>query len=178
MTDLGTLSGGTSSATAINASGQIVGYASTTGLDSHAFLYSGGSMIDLGTLGGSGSTANAIDASGQIVGDAYTTSGAERPFLYSGGSMSDLNSITDLSGTNFSYLSSARGISDTGYIVGWGVTTGGQTNAYLLSPTGSSPPLSAVPEPSTYAAIFAGALLGLAGWRWQQRRGVNSAQAG
>src|SRR5437870_604367 len=43
---------GTSVANGINANGQVVGYAYTTGNNRHAFLYSGGRMTDLGTLGG------------------------------------------------------------------------------------------------------------------------------
>ena len=53
MTDLGTLGGTNSVAYGINASGQVVGYAHTTGnAAAHAFLYSGSTMTDLGTLGG------------------------------------------------------------------------------------------------------------------------------
>jgi probable HAF family extracellular repeat protein len=48
LTDLGTLGGSWSRATAINDKGQVVGEAATTGdLASHAFLYSKGTMIDL-----------------------------------------------------------------------------------------------------------------------------------
>jgi probable HAF family extracellular repeat protein len=72
MTNLGTLGGSESSANAINAGGQVVGQATTTSGDSHAFLYSGGSMTDIGTLGGSQSYANGINANGQIVGQATT----------------------------------------------------------------------------------------------------------
>jgi probable HAF family extracellular repeat protein len=55
MHDLGTLGGLQSSAAAINASGQVVGYSDNNNPNSpevHAFLYTGGSMHDLGTLGG------------------------------------------------------------------------------------------------------------------------------
>jgi probable HAF family extracellular repeat protein len=69
MKDLGTLPGGRedySSGTAINASGQAVGYSGT-----HAFLYSGGQMTDLNSLlpAGSGFTLSAaygINDKGQI----------------------------------------------------------------------------------------------------------------
>ena len=63
LTDLG--QGG---ATAINDSGQVVGWYQST---NHAFLYSNGTMSDIGTLGGDCSDfscANGINASGQVVG--------------------------------------------------------------------------------------------------------------
>ncbi len=75
--DLGTLGGTTSRAYGINASGQIVGYAYTSGNSAqHATLFSGtgSGNTDLGTLGGTDSGAYGINASGQIVGWA-TTSG-------------------------------------------------------------------------------------------------------
>ena len=50
VTDLGTLGGNSSAAYGINASGQVVGQARLAGNTvSHAFLYSGGTMIDIGT---------------------------------------------------------------------------------------------------------------------------------
>lgn len=51
VTDLDTLGGSNSYATAVNSSGQVVGYAQTGSGDDHAFLYSNGMMTDLGTLG-------------------------------------------------------------------------------------------------------------------------------
>ena len=52
MQDLGTLGGTSSVGVAINASGQVTGYADTAGGDTHAFLWDGTRMQDLGTLGG------------------------------------------------------------------------------------------------------------------------------
>ena len=53
--DLGTLGGSFSYATAVSASGQVVGYSTTLGdVASHAFSWTeAGGMVDLGTLGGS-----------------------------------------------------------------------------------------------------------------------------
>ena len=48
MKDLGTLGGTESAAYAINAVGQITGFARTTQNDNHVFLYSAGKMTDLG----------------------------------------------------------------------------------------------------------------------------------
>ena len=76
-TDLGTLSGGTSSyAFSVNDTGQIVGYSAITG-DSgwyHAVVWNGTTPTDLGTLSGLGnsawgnSAAYDINASGQVAG--------------------------------------------------------------------------------------------------------------
>jgi probable HAF family extracellular repeat protein len=77
MQDLGTLGGAFSSASGINASGQIVGNASTTGdVANHAFLYTGGSMYDVNSLIASTSgweivNAVAINDNGQIVGTGW-----------------------------------------------------------------------------------------------------------
>src|SRR5919109_581630 len=67
--DLGTLGGTSSEAVAMNASGQVVGAASTAGdLQRHAFSWTQASgMVDLGTLGGGFSTARDVNASGQVV---------------------------------------------------------------------------------------------------------------
>jgi probable HAF family extracellular repeat protein len=74
MTDVGTLPGGTfSSATAINATGQVAGLANSSQLI-HAFRYSNGVMSDLGTLpGGEGSIASGINAGGDVVGFAWSS---------------------------------------------------------------------------------------------------------
>lgn len=102
MADLGTPSGCSSSAAnAINASGQVAGYGTTTDGVYHAFLYSGGRMTDLGTLGGSSSGATGINASGQVVGSASTDS-ASHAFLYTNGTMTDL-------GAQWSQEQSCRG---------------------------------------------------------------------
>jgi probable HAF family extracellular repeat protein len=86
MHDLGTLGGTTSSAYAINASDQIVGYADGAG-GSRAFLYEAGVMRDLNTMldaSGSGwllTQANDINDSGWIVGGAIAPNGKVHGFL-------------------------------------------------------------------------------------------------
>src|SRR5438128_10677206 len=75
VSDLGTLGGSQSLAWDINDSGQIVGESTTADGETHAFLYTGGTMTDLAALpfGDPGvrsrtSSARAINASGQLVG--------------------------------------------------------------------------------------------------------------
>jgi probable HAF family extracellular repeat protein len=68
MTDLGTLGGRYSAALGINASGQVVGGASTAGSENQsAFLWQSGTMTNLDTVGGIESSAYAVNASGQVV---------------------------------------------------------------------------------------------------------------
>jgi probable HAF family extracellular repeat protein len=75
ITDLGTLGGIESVATAINASGEITGGATNSGGAYHAFLYANGSMQDLGTLGGPSSQGQAINKNGIVAGYAQLPPG-------------------------------------------------------------------------------------------------------
>jgi probable HAF family extracellular repeat protein len=70
VTDLGTLGGTESIATAINASGEITGGSTNASNVYHAFLYSNGTMTDLGTLGGPSSQGQGINTTGEIAGYA------------------------------------------------------------------------------------------------------------
>jgi probable HAF family extracellular repeat protein len=100
-----------SGATAINASGQVVGSSSTQQGGPHAFLYSGGKMTDLGTLGGY-SYATGINASGQVVGLSDLPGGRIHAFLSDGKKMTDLGTLPG------QYFSTANGINDAGQVVG------------------------------------------------------------
>ena len=87
MSDLGTLGGTNSSGNAINAAGQVVGYAYTTGnATRHACVYSNSKMNDLNSfLDASGAgwilqTAQGINDKGQITGTG-TVNGATHAFL-------------------------------------------------------------------------------------------------
>jgi probable HAF family extracellular repeat protein len=129
ITDLGTFGGTFSGAYGINDSGQVVGYAYTTGDTAyHGFLYSGGVLHDLGTLGGPYSWAFGINNSGQVVGWSYTTDAySPHAFLYSGGVLHDLGTL----GGSFS---EGHGINDSEDVVGWSDTTGDATRrAFLYS---------------------------------------------
>jgi probable HAF family extracellular repeat protein len=102
MRDLGTFGGSFSSGSAINASGQVAGFAALNDLPypfaaQHAFLYSNGVLKDLGTLGGTNSRGHGINASGQVTGysdfvDA-TGNASSHAFLYSNGVMIDLGTM-------------------------------------------------------------------------------------
>jgi len=140
-TDIGNL-GGTSQATGLNDSGQVVGD-STTGTafnsPTHAFLYNkSGPPIDLGTLGGSDSYATAINDSGQIVGYSATSTSSNSPthaFLLSGNG--PLKSSDDL-GVPAGYTNSyATAINGKGQIAGY--ATKSITGPYGIPETVTEP---------------------------------------
>lgn len=132
LTDLGTLAGDTySQANGINNYGQVVGQSFASG-QSHAFLYSGGSLTDLGTLGGR-SSAYSINNDGQVAGWSYPAgSSYSRAVVFSGGLVQD-------PGTLGGAQSSARGINDKGQVVGTSALPGtGVSHAFLYTPTAGS----------------------------------------
>jgi probable HAF family extracellular repeat protein len=120
---LGSMSGFTGAATAINDSGVTVGYSYLSSGVRHAFAYRNGTMTDLGSLGGY-SSALAINSSGAAVGFSSTTpNGFGRAVIWAN------NSILDISN---GLESEARGINDFGQVIGESVTpTGNQ--AFLWS---------------------------------------------
>ncbi|MFI5335261.1 MAG: PEP-CTERM sorting domain-containing protein [Opitutales bacterium] len=150
--DLGTLvPGGTSSASALNNAGTVVGYS-----DGNGFIYSNGVMTMIDSLpAANGGDPLAINNLGQVVG----VSGSHA-FLYgaSTGTL-DLNSL--VTGYPGWVLQEAVGINDSGQIVGYGTVYGAQA-AFLLTPT-------AVPEPATTAALGGMASLLVAWFRLRRR---------
>jgi probable HAF family extracellular repeat protein len=149
--DLGTLGGGSSHATGINDSGQVVGWSSTNNGTQHAFLYDAGAvtpkMQDLGTLGGIDSRAMSINDAGKVVGYSTTSAGERHAFLYdSTNGMQDLNSLIPAdSGWT---VSEATAISSDGKIAATGHKDGVGTHALLLTPTSDSPPPADTEAPS------------------------------
>jgi probable HAF family extracellular repeat protein len=134
-------SGGPSLAFAVNASGRVVGWSSILQTGPGSFRTGVNSAINpstdgLGTLYGDGGQAQAINTEGVVVGQA-----AGRAYLDAGSAMLDLNQLM-LPGSDFALLQSATGINDRGQIVGDGLTIGGESHAFLLTP---------VPEPSSLA---------------------------
>jgi probable HAF family extracellular repeat protein len=102
-------------------------------------------LNNLGTLGGSSSRADGpfgigspINNKGQVVGRSHTKGDREtHAFIWDRvNKMRNLNStaLTPNKAT-FSYLWIAHGISDTGYIMGRGITAkGNHTRSFLLTP--------------------------------------------
>jgi probable HAF family extracellular repeat protein len=82
MVDLGTFGGTFSSATAINDSGQVVGWSTTSDDTARPFVWTqAGGMIDLGTLGGAGG-ARDINERGQVVGSSTNVAGQSHATLW------------------------------------------------------------------------------------------------
>ena len=107
--DLGSLGGGVTGATAINASGEVTGHSTLTqsGGVFHAFLWSNGKMTDLGTLGGPDSNGRAINDSGEVVGSADDRGEISHGALWTGNKAT----ARAVGGTV------ANGINDSGQIV-------------------------------------------------------------
>ena len=129
--DLGTLGGNSSTANAVNGSGQVVGDSETSSGQSHAFSWTqAGGMVDLGTLGGNSSTANAVNGSGQVVGDSETSSGQLHAFSWTqAGGMVDLGTLGHL-------YSDAYAVNGFGQVVGEAWTNSFQGHAFSWTPAG------------------------------------------
>ncbi len=121
--DLGTLGGVSSDAWAINARGQVIGWANTASGDQHAFLWENGAMTDLGVPGVS-SIGTAINDAGIIVG--FSGEGGNTHWA-----MWDRGQFTDLGLSGI-----ARGINNAGDVVGESVVSfpggGAGNHAFLL----------------------------------------------
>jgi probable HAF family extracellular repeat protein len=121
-------------ASAINASGQIVGYAAHPGgvlrsfrLDPDGDAYD---FVDLGALGGF-SYPLAMNSAGVAVGIDASAPGAA---LFNGSQALNLHAALPLSEQSHWTLGAATGINDSCQIVGYGQHDGTTTRAFLLTP--------------------------------------------
>jgi probable HAF family extracellular repeat protein len=164
--DLGTLGGSESAGCAINASGQVAGWADTAGGGRHAFRMDAeatglAARHDLGTLGGRDSSACSMNAAGQVVGNAYLAGDSvSHAFRTSAtGRVSDPG--TDL-GTLGGSSSTAYDINDQGQAVGAADVAGnGGYHAFRTAPGGR------VSDPGTD--------LGTLGGAYSQANAINNA---
>ncbi len=154
---LSTFGGASSQATGVNASGEVVGFASLADGYQNAFSEIGGMMVDLGTLGGGSSYAYGVNDSGEIVGYSWLANGGLSAFLYDDGTMLDLNSLLP-SNSGWDLLD-AYGINDSGQITGQGLYDGQLTAFVLTDPPSGPAGIAAVPEPSQLLLLGAGLAL-------------------
>jgi probable HAF family extracellular repeat protein len=135
MTDLGTLGGLFSSATAVSDRGQIIGLSAITGNRLfHPFLWQNGRMTDLakrrlrvkGTYAAIdtyGEGLVGINERGQVAGTS-TVTGQRRGYLWQEGRMTDLGTL----GSGDSYVSA---MNERGQVVGGSTTKRGERHAFL-----------------------------------------------
>jgi probable HAF family extracellular repeat protein len=116
VTDLGTLGGARSAATAINNNGQITGWGTTSTGATDGFLYSNGTLTGLGSF-----TPAAINDNGVMVGG---------PYIDSGGTVQNLNTLVPAGSPT---IQDATAINDNGQIVA--SATGSTSGAVLLNPS-------------------------------------------
>lgn len=152
MYPLGSLSGGTSEALAINNNDWVVGTSTLTNGSTHAVLWKfnnttkKATIEDLGTLGGFNSFAVDINDQGTVVGYADTgenyeengiSLGVQRGAIWKDGVIYDLGTHNDF--YNFFFLPSyprsrGVGINSTGQIIGNSITINNHYRSFFLNP--------------------------------------------
>jgi probable HAF family extracellular repeat protein len=141
-TDLG---GNGAEGTAVNSSGQVIGFDNLAGAPLLPFRYSNGQFTDLGGLpGSSDNSVNGINDSGQVVGQSTLAPGESHAFIYSDGAITDLNNLV-LPGSGFT-VSNSVAVNDRGQVLAQ--ASNGHT--LLLDPVPSlSMTLSGFPSTTT-----------------------------
>lgn len=158
---LGTAPGGSASESAegVNAAGEVTGRFSTADGTVHAYLSgpNGGAISDLGILpDGRNSAGYGVNASGQVAGWADIADGSNtyhHAFLSgpNGGALQDLQGLGTASGTT----SEARAVNDGGQIVGFSLSNGGESRAFIYS-SGVMTDLNSVLTPlSSFTRLYA-----------------------
>lgn len=152
VTVLDTLGGDTSTGTALNDRGMVVGNSFTADREGpspgdpgcdildwfqdrcgaagqpRAFFWHDGELVDLGTLGGDRSGAADLNEWGQVVGFSEDADGVMQSFLWYQGEMSQIDSLGGISG----YRSGqAMAINNWGQVVGDSKQPDGPFHAYL-----------------------------------------------
>ena len=134
------------SASAINESGQVVGFGTNAQRRDRAFYWDGVSSVVLATLAGEGTRAHALNDLSQIVGRSETEEGERHAVLWEDGEIADLN---DLLTEPFPYtLVEAVDINNRGQIACRAEDASGGSWAVLLNP---------IPEPGALLLAVGGA---------------------
>ena len=179
LVPLGTLGGNDSTATAINAAGQVVGYSTLAVAVTHAFAYLDGvGMRDLGYLDYyHDSMALGVNDAGDVVGTAFDASGGQHAAAWLGsGAIRDLSAL--IPPTAGWTLEEATAINNGGDIVGHGLI-GGQEHAFLLTRIAGPDTLPPVAVAKAAPPAYAGtATLNVAVKYWDNEKVVTSTVQG
>lgn len=133
VTDLGTLGGPFSSASAISDSGWIGGFASYAEeeLPYRGFVHGKRGMADIGTLGGTLSAVGDVAENGLAVGWSYLADGSVRAISYHAGKLRNLGTL----GGNESYASA---VNKRQVIVGYSTLAGNETMTHAFLSRGGA----------------------------------------
>lgn len=157
VTEIGTLGGDDATASAVNASGTVVGTSQFTTGEEHGFVWSAlGGISDLGTLGGSASSAADINDGGEIVGTAQNVAQEVRVVIW--GAAGGASDLQDLAGGG--YVPAA--LNAAGDVAGTLTLPGGEERAFYWTSAGGVTDLGTLGGTGSFAADLndAGAVVG------------------